>query len=174
MKRAIVSLGKDIRRMPENYDQKKTLAEHKKSLKKMVKNKKSEYKDTILQKMKWSNKKSKLFWKLLDKLRHNQNDQSFIAGISGERWVKHFSNVLQNKGALDEKRLPTNTTPVGPLDSEITTEEIKLASYILKNGKSPGIDNISNKMLSSLLEVKPEIIEKSFNSILKSPVIINN
>ena len=46
------------------------------------------------------------------------------------------------------------------------------ASLILKPGKALGIDNISNEMISCLLEIYPEVILKLFNSILNHNDII--
>ena len=62
---------------------------------------------------------------------------------------------------------------MGPLDYEISEEELRLGAYILKNGKAPGHDRISNEMLDCLLEVKPEVICKLFNALLKTPVFID-
>ena len=42
------------------------------------------------------------------------------------------------------------------------------ASSILKPGKSVGIDNISNEMISCLLNTYPKVILKLFNSILSN------
>ena len=108
----------------------------------------------------------------MDKLEHKQNDKMFMQGISGERWNVHFKSVLQSKNKNDGQ-LPKNTAELGTLDHEITEEEVKLGAYILRNGKSPGMDCISNEMISCLLEVKPEMIRKLFNSILKQPTIIS-
>ena len=68
--------------------------------------------------------------------------------------------------------MPQNTSDTGVLDREISDEEIKIAEYILRNGKSPGFDSISNEMLQCLLEARPDILRKIFNSILKSPKTI--
>ena len=122
--------------------------------------------------MNWSRKKTKQFWELLDKLEHKPNDNFFMQGICGDRWKVHFKNVLQKPHVNDDGQLPQNTAETGPLDFEITDEEVKLGAYILKHGKSPGIDCISNEMISCLLESKPEIIKKLFNSILKHPMVI--
>ena len=48
-----------------------------------------------------------------------------------------------------------------------------MGAYILRRGKAPGYDSISNEMLSCLLEVKPELIRKLFNAVLQNPTIIN-
>ena len=75
-------------------------------------------------------------------------------------------------GNIGRTPLPENTMEEGPLDYPISDEEIKLGAYILRQGKSPGHDSISNEMISCLLEVKPELIKKLFNAILQNPTII--
>ena len=57
--------------------------------------------------MKWSNKQSKEFWKLLSKLENSHDDQTFIKGISANKWKTHFKNVLYSTKA--EESLPPNT-----------------------------------------------------------------
>ena len=88
-------------------------------------------------------------------------------------WKTHFKGVLHNPNIGSNSKLPLNTTESGPLDYEITEDEIKLGAYILRLGKSPGIDCISNEMIACLLLVKPVVIKKLFNSILKHPMTIN-
>ena len=55
---------------------------------------------------------------------------------------------------------------IGPLDYEITTEELKNGSYVLRPGKSTGPDPISYEMLECITEKQPNILLKLFNSIL--------
>ena len=50
--------------------------------------------------------------------------------------------------------------------------EIKLGAYILRNGKATGHDSISNEMLMSLLNIKPETIKALFNAIIQHPTVI--
>ena len=158
---------------PNNDTLKRELTELKRSLKRTVRKNKLAYKESILQKMKWSRKNTNLFWKLLEKLEHKQNDDIFKLGTSGERWVARFKTVLQDPSIGNNTQLPKNTAEIGPLDFEISDEEIKLGAYILRHGKSPGIDCISNEMILCLLDAKPVIIRKLFNAILKHPMVIN-
>ena len=110
----------------------------------------------------------------MGKLEHKKNDRTFIEGITGDSWKAHFKNVLQSPHIIGNHSLLQNTAETAPLlDSEITREEIDFGAYILRHGKSPGIDNISNEMISCLLHAEPEIIVKLFNSILKNPRTIN-
>ena len=96
-----------------------------------------------------------------------------MQGISSNRWEAHFKSVLQNPNIGHKGQLPQNTAEQGPLDFEISEEEIKIGAYILRHNKSSGMDCISNEMISCLLSARPEIIKKLFNSILKNPMIIN-
>ena len=120
--------------------------------------------------MSWSKKDGKTFWKLLGKLDKKSDEKIFKEGISGDRWVSHFESI-SNSGINSNKQqtIPLNTIERGQLDYDITYEEIKLASYILRNGKSSGYDSISNEMILSLLRVSPDAIRILFNSIFKHP-----
>ena len=161
-----------IRWVPNNLTLKLRLAKQKKSLRNTIKKNKALYKETILEKMKLSKKKAKEFWKLLSKLERKRNSQTIIDGISWEKRKSHFKKVLQNANTEDNP-LPPNTCEMGPLDFEITKEEIEQEAYILRRGKAPSFDNISNEMISCLLEANPELLIKLFNSILKNPKVIN-
>ena len=174
LKKEINILAKKIKKSPKkSEDQKNLLTKLKKSFKATVKKSKLLYKDQILQKMHWSNKRTKEFWKLVGKLEHKPSDKKFITGISGQNWKTHFKNLLQNPRLSKCNILPQNTSTVGPLDAKITKEEIDLGAYVLRHGKSAGIDNISYEMISCLLKAKPDIIVTLFNSILKNPVVIH-
>ena len=170
LKSEIKSLGKKIRGDPHNFTLKEQLSASKRKLKKEVKKNKWTYKNALIQKMSWSVKESKTFWKLLDKLDKKRDDNIFKEGISGDRWVSHFESIFNTKkGKSSKPAFPPNTKERGHLDYEITSEEIKLGSYILRNGKTPGYDSISNEMVLSLLSVKPEVIKTVFNTIFKTP-----
>ena len=143
-------MGKEICRDPHNVSLKQQLTRLKRKLKKTVQKNKWEYKNTLIQKMSWSKKESKTFWKLLDKLDKKKDDNVFKEGISGERWVSHFISISNKKEGMTNT-FPSNTKSKGKLDYEITIDEIKLGAYILRNGKAPGHDSISNEMIASLL-----------------------
>ena len=84
--------------------------------------------------------------------------------------MTHFKTIYQVP--TEKSPLPKNTAEWGILDYEITDEEINLGSYILRNGKAPGHDSISNEMLSCLLKVRPEIFKKLCNALLRYPSTI--
>ena len=71
------------------------------------------------------------------------------------KWVDHFKSLL-----LSERKCETQPTcdEEGPLDFKISYEELIIASAILKSGKSPGIDNITNEMIVCVLKYYPDIL----------------
>ena len=170
MKENIKNLGKNLRKRPKDENLRTTLFKKKKEFKNLTKTKKIEYKNDLMEKMKQSSKNSKKFWKFLDKMEKKTNDTALKKGISNQRWVSHFKSIFNNPVC---DALPQNTSDTGVLDGEISDEEIKIAEYILRNGKSPGFDSISNEMLQCLREARPDILRKIFNSILKSPKTID-
>ena len=135
----------------------------KKQYKNMLKRKKKNYKLKAINEMSLNRREGKKFWKSLKKLDNSKSDETFISTISAESWINQFKETLISS---KEPVYPTNSTQQGPLDHDITLEELKKASYILKNGKACGIDKIPNEMLKCIFEIKPEILIKIFNSIL--------
>ena len=174
LQKEIKTLGKNIKINPTNSDLKFELTRLKRELKRTVRKNKDVHKTEILQNMNINRKNSRKFWKLLDKLEGKENDEVFKREIPDEKWTTHFKSVLQSTNPTEySDKLPNNTKNEGVLDYEISDEELKIASYILRRGKAAGIDSISNEMISCLFSVKPEIIKKLFNAILINPTIIN-
>ena len=169
LKNSVKSLGTKIHQNAKDPSLKSELYSKKKELKKLIRSNKVKFKNDILEQMKQSKSDSKKFWKLLDKLEKKKDDSVFKQGISIHRWVSHFQSIFRNS-EIDHV-LPKNNRENGVLDREISDEEMKLAAYILRNGKAPGFDSISNEMLQCFLEVRPEILRRFVNSILKNPRI---
>ena len=127
--------------------------------------KKNEFKAGILNQLSCERKNTRNFWKILDKLGQKTNESIFKRSISGSRWVNHFKGLFTAQNRPD---IPLSPIDSGCLDFEITSEELEKASYILRPGKSSGIDGISNEMISSLLKTTPKAILTLFNTILQS------
>ena len=171
MKDSIRNLGKSVRTRPKDESLRNTLFSKKKEFKKLTKTCKIKYKNDLLEKMQQSSKNSKKFWNLLEKMEKRTNDTALKQGISNQRWVSHFKSIFHNSAC--NTPLPENTAETGILDREISDEEIKLAAYILRNGKSPAFDSISNEMLQCLLQARPDILKTIFNAILRNPRVID-
>ena len=56
----------------------------------------------------------------------------------------------------------------GPLDYEISEEELDEASGILKNGEKCGIDYISYEMLKCIRDYNPKLLLKVLNFALRN------
>ena len=107
----------------------------------------------------------KTFWKLLNKLDFDQmKTRNSANDVTPSEWMKHYTNLLQ--GAAQGK-IPDNTAESGPLDYEITVEEIMNAKGILKPGKATGIDIINNEMILEALIMYPEAFKNVMNILLK-------
>ena len=100
-------------------------------------------------------------------MERKSNDTVFKHAIKDQRWVSHFKSIFNSP--TGNKPLPENTAEYGELDSEIILDELKIGAYVLRLGKSPGFDSISNEMLLCFLESNPELIQNLFNSILHNP-----
>ena len=143
------------------------LQNEKKSLKKMVCSKKRKRRNAITDKLSQTDKSQREFWKLLDKLSAKKEKTSCY--ISHKSLTSYFKSLLNTKNPTE---LPPKCTERGPLDNKISLEELKKVSGILKSGKSVGIDNINNEMLSCLVEICPKLILKLFNLILEKEDIL--
>ena len=143
----------------------KEIGKQKKHYKNMIKKKKMDHQKGIVEKMNSESKDGKVFWNLLDKLDYDKNSSDhFKNTIPSDKWVNYFKGILNTNKKQTLSVTGENT--IGPLDFEITTEEMKEAAYVLRPGKSPGLDSISNEMIACLLEHNPYVLLKLFNSIL--------
>ena len=165
IKLKVKQTAKLVRRQPYQNNLKETLFALKKQLKNKIKENKRIHKENILNQLNCNIKDTKKFWKILEKIHPKHNDDNFKSGISGQRWVNYFKSIY-----TDTETQPFPPSPVenGPLDYIITMDELTKASYILKPGKAPGIDGISNEMILCLLSSNPLIILKLFNAVLLS------
>ena len=110
--------------------------------------------------MSLSKKQGKAFWKQLDNLDTSREKINWIKSISNSNWQKYFENILSHDQPVKDSE------EAGALDFQISCEEPKEASYVLKNGKSTGLDMISIEMLQCILETNPEILLNFCNSHL--------
>ena len=104
------------------------------------------------------------FWNLLSKLGNDKEEIDYATYISQNSWVNHFEEIRCGE---NEPTYPPDSTEEGPLDHDITIEELIAASKILKNGKASGVDMISYEMLKCMIEFNPLIILKVFNVALQ-------
>ena len=171
LKKSIKKKCRALKANPKNDATRKEILSDNKSLKKMIKRKKNEYKENIVQEMSLSKGDHKTFWKLLEKIQ-KENKNASKDHIPAKRWNEHFKKILRDKNG--NPTLPPNSDKVGILDYDITLEELKKAAYILRLNKASGFDSLSNEMIIALMEVKPELIVCMFNKIFQGQTKVEN
>ena len=112
-----------------------------------------------------NNKAPQKFWKLLDKIAPNSSKSISTNNIKMSNWVSQFKSILNTKDKID---IPAIKDSVGPLDFQFTMEELAAATVILKAGKCPGLDNITNEMILCTYNRYPCIILLLFNKIFST------
>ncbi len=164
LKLEISNTGKLLRKQPDDPCIRETLYVLKRQLRNLVKKNKFRYKKSIVDEMckDLSKGSQKSYWKLLKKL----DKPSDPITVPNQALVDHFKDMLYDP---DAPEFPCSSE-LGPgsLDQEITLEELKAGAKILKPGKLPGMDLISNEMLLPLVETYPSLVLKLFNSILSN------
>ena len=161
-------MGKWVKREPNNKKNRDNLNIQKRAFKKLTKAKKRKYKEDVVKNLYLSKGRGKIFWKYLEKLDKLDNQNNHIEKISLDSWKDYFESLyFENR----EPVYPPNSIDEGPLDHIITLDELLKASYTLKNGKSTGIDMISNEMLRCILENHPHVLLKLYNSTLQNNII---
>ena len=162
-------LGNLLKKDPSNKEIRNDLLLQKRVFKKTVTHKKNSYQHDIFDEMttKKNEKKQKDFWKLLGKLSPKKTNLS--DNMSHDTLSIYFESLLNSNSHVE---LPPDNNERGKLDHSITLDELMKASSILKPGKSVGIDNISNEMISCLLNTYPKVILKLFNSILTNTEMV--
>ena len=157
--------GRALQKNPNDIGGRKSLYADKRRFKKLTRTKKSKHAQNVLDDM-YRNKninEGKKFWNSLNKL-DNEKKNNFVSNISQESWINHFESVRYDE---NEPTYPPDSTEDGPLDYEITIQELLDASSVLKNGKASGSDMISYEMLKCVIDYKPPILIKVFNSALQ-------
>ena len=167
MKNDIRILAKNIKRFPNENKIRIELFTKKRKFSHLVRKKKTSYKLSILKEMHLTSKKEiRKYWRLVDKISPTFTKKNTITteNINVKDWITHFKSVFLSKN----NSLPKNIEKEGPLDYNITLKEMISASHILRSGKSPGLDNITNEMINSALHLYQETFLYLFNHILQN------
>ena len=105
------------------------------------------------------------FWKTANRLRKPKDTS--LEKIPPKEVFEHFSKLLK-PDKVD--KVNVHSEEQGPLDFQITKEELELIMSILKARKSTGPDRISNEILEVVYEVFPNLILKIFNHIFRTGI----
>ena len=135
-----------------------------------------QYKANLIQKLDnlFENDPSK-YWELLNKLKYDDEKKSSgESNIPADEWVEYFK-ILNTVPSGYESRIKEIKSMLcsleqhktfSDLDYKVTENEVIKALHTLKNGKSTGLDCVSNEMLKCSESILLPCFVKLFNSIL--------
>ena len=160
--------GKNIQSNPKDPSLRNILTDKKKEFRKLVREKKRSHEKLVFEKMLEHDRlrESKKLWNSLKKL-NNEKEIDYVSYISQQSWIDHFKKV---RTADNDPNYPPDDTDDGPLDYDISNEELDDASGILKNGKKCGIDLVSYEMLKCIRDYNPRLLLKVLNFVLQNNV----
>ena len=177
-KKEVRNLGTALCKDPNNSYLRGKLFALNKKYRKLVKSKKQEFKQDIINQLSnLSDKCPKAYWQLLDKLRSNNKNNIRTDVIEIEDWVDHFSRLYDVDNTLESSDFLNNfihedTVYFSELDGKIRRDEILRAIATLKNGKAIGNDGVLGEMIKPGKEIliHVDILVKLFNKILTSSI----
>ena len=169
------SAANNLSRYPKNPIVRGKYIKCKKQYKTLVKETKRAFCENILKKIQQlEDKNSKEFWNLVREL-GSKKDKNLSDNIDPEIWYDWFKKLNNaNDTWSDDTYRPIirNMRDFVPqfvkmLDKPIDVDEVKKAALKLKNGKSVGIDLISNEMIKCCVDSHfVRLIKELFNFIL--------
>ena len=182
LRKEVVRLGRKLCKSKVTHEQRTVFFSKKKELRKLVKFKKKEFRQNILNQLNnLEENNPKQYWKLVSELKElDSNNSCESECLSAQEWVDYFSNLLY-KGNMEScseleayitNMLGTNT--FSNLDYRITQKEIKYCISKLKHGKAVGMDRISAEMIKASTDQLISVYEKLFNSIFRQGIYPNN
>ena len=148
---------------------KKQANKHKQILRKEKSKYDKEFNDHLLD-LKKSN--SRTFWKIINKDRKKTK----TGEISQDNLFQHFSELTKsnsNPSTSSNVNIPVNQpeTSNESINTSFTLDEVTKHIYLLKNNKSPGVDNILNEFIKHCPKELIVLIVKFFNIILESGIV---
>ena len=163
IKREILDCGKTLRSAPHAVCVREKIYVLKKKLRNLVRKKKQAFQTAIIDEMctNLSHGEQKKYWKQLKRLDTSKDSNKYIPDYT---LISHFREILQDDDI--KLKYSKQNGEEGILDYEITDEELKRATKILKLGKGIGIDNIYNEMIRPLVDTYPQLVTRLFNDIL--------
>ena len=164
IKNHVRQLGNKLKKDSGNPLIRTELFDQKRALQKMVRQKKRNYKQSIIDNMKNDEENDKnTFWDYFNKL--DDKKKSNLTCASSSSFYNHFKATFNSKRPL---KMPEDSNEIGKLDHPFTPDELKKGRGILKKGKATGLDNLSNEMLGCFTDSYPQLTLKLFNDILNS------
>jgi exonuclease III len=175
MRHRVNNMGKLIKQYPKDPQVTGTYHKLLKDYRRATKYHKKMYKQDMINKLDDLHDQSpKEYWKLLNKLKNNNNNQSQSNQIDPSMWLSHFKQLNTNTSGRKCHNLPSlhssSLIPQPILNKEIEMCEVQKAIKALKNGKACGLDGISNEMIKFGQDVLTKPLTKLFNDILSTGI----
>ena len=168
LSRQLKQTAKLLSRSPNNPNIRGNFHKTRKQYKKLIKTKKKEWKNQMVQKLEQiEENKPEEYWKLVNELREKKkNDIEF----DHERFTKFFENLYSASDDKDEdieNRVIAilEQYPVFSNEPDFTIEELTTAIKALKNNKATGLDRIPAEMIKSSSGNITMILLKTMNKI---------
>ena len=156
-KQEVKRYAKLLRQNPYNRSLQHSFQIKKKEYKQAANQAKKKYEQNMISKLINLEKNNpNQFWKSYKELK-NLDIESRANPISHGEWVSHFRSLFNNNVNIEqtnldhiEQSLILNTSVIfNELNFKISKNEVKQCVYKLKNGKSSGIEGITNEMIKS-------------------------
>ena len=168
---------KNLRRLLHRYSRslnenhKQVYFDARKQYKKLVREKKGNYRSKVICVLENSLKTPDLFWKQIREISGNKRKHN---NIGNDAWYQHFKSVFNpnldttDNCIFESSKSYVNTEDEDELVSEITDDEIILSISKLKKGRSAGADGIVGEMLKAGAHYLVPYLQKLFNKIFIS------
>ena len=158
----IRNLGNRIKKAPMNETLRLSLCNEKKTFRRVIQIKKFQCKKKMLSLL-----ESKKFWNIFKKISpRNKRDPV-------QPSMKNFFNYFKELSTSSRAQtFPPVNTCNGPLDYEISEDELDQSSHKIRLGKASGYDDSCNEMIRGLVNKYPKVLLKLFNKILQSNELI--
>lgn len=170
LRRELRTITKAVDRNPTNPFLRGRFFSMKKRYKNCCKNSKRKYEQEIIARLEeMQSKKPDEFWKLLQTLREDNRNKKLVSPSTKE-FLDHYKLLLQDKHTPNSTANKNDDIPIEleGLNQEISIKEIEGGLTSLKNGKSPGLDNLYPEMIKCVKDNLLLDIQKLFNKILGS------
>ena len=168
LSRRLRNTAKLLAASPNNPHLRSNLCQTRKQYKKLLKNKKKEWKNHMIQKLEEAERQDpKEYWKLVNELREKKQTRSCF---EAERFTQFFENLYsapeeKNKNMREYVENILNHIPCISKEPDFTIEELIKAIRALKNNKAAGPDRIPAEMIKSSSEPIIKILLKTMNKI---------
>eukprot|EP00745_Piridium_sociabile_P004303 TRINITY_DN1254_c0_g1_i4.p1 TRINITY_DN1254_c0_g1~~TRINITY_DN1254_c0_g1_i4.p1 ORF type:complete len:981 (+),score=112.61 TRINITY_DN1254_c0_g1_i4:2532-5474(+) len=132
---------------------------------KMKRQKRKEFEEAKIRKLKDSISNSKLFWSTIRTLNRKV---TIYSEITLKQWFEHFRNIFSSSDAMIENE--SNDLEAGDLEEPLFNDPISRGEIVdsiqnLKSGKSPGPDKILGEMLKHSSPLVVDFLVVLFNKL---------